>query len=120
MGSSQKTSIDRGNDFLNEEHPSVANENTGNSEKQNGVPRLESKPEGDESGFMSKSKRKRNRRKERKKNKVNQRSLKVIGVNAAGLMRKLESFEKLLEDENPSVFCIQETKLKKANQIKTD
>ena len=33
---------------------------------------------------------------------------------------KLQSFEKLLKDENPSVFCIQETKVKKVNQIKTD
>ena len=35
-------------------------------------------------------------------------------------MSKLESFEKLLNKENPSVFCIQETKIRKANQIKTE
>ena len=33
---------------------------------------------------------------------------------------KLESFENLLIEENPSVFCIQETKLRKPNQIKTN
>ena len=49
-----------------------------------------------------------------------QHSLKIVGVNAAGLLNKLDSFEKLLKDEIPSVFCIQETKAKKANQIKTD
>ena len=69
---------------------------------------------------MNKSKKKRNRRKERKKNKICERKLKVIGVNSAGLMSKIYSFEKLLVDENPSVFCIQETKLKKPNQIKTN
>ena len=35
-------------------------------------------------------------------------------------MSKLDSFEKLLKVEMPSVFCIQETKVKKTNQIKTD
>ena len=46
--------------------------------------------------------------------------MKIIGVNSAGLMSKIDSFEKLLIDKNPSVFCIQETKLKKPNQIKTN
>ena len=32
-------------------------------------------------------------------------------------MSKLRSFEKLLEDENPTVFCLQETKIRKSNQI---
>ena len=69
---------------------------------------------------MNKSKRKRNRRKERKKGKISERFFKVIGVNAAGLMSKIESFEKLLRDKQPSVFCLQETKLKKPNKIKTE
>ena len=55
---------------------------------------------------------KRNRRKERKN-----KDLKVIGINCAGLLSKLRSFEKLLEDENPTVFCLQETKIRKPNQI---
>ena len=42
-----------------------------------------------------------------------------MGVNAAGLMSKIDSFEKLLIDMVPAVFCIQETKLKKSNQIRT-
>ena len=41
-------------------------------------------------------------------------------MNAAGLMCKLDSFEKLLCDEQPSVFCVQETKMKKSNEIKTE
>ena len=69
---------------------------------------------------MNTSKQKRNRRKERKKNKVIQHSLKVIGVNAAGLLSEMHSFEQLLKEENPSVFCLQEMKLKKVHQIKTD
>ena len=69
---------------------------------------------------MDKNKAKKNRRKEKKQKKVKAKQLKVIGVNSAGLMCKLESFEKLLRDEQPSVFCVQETKLKKANKIKTE
>ena len=35
-------------------------------------------------------------------------------------MSKIESFKKLLRDKEPSVFCLQETKLYKPNQIKTE
>ena len=35
-------------------------------------------------------------------------------------MSKMESFDKLLSDENPTIFCIQETKLKRPNQNKTE
>ena len=41
-----------------------------------------------------------------------------MGVNAAGLLCKLESFEALLQVERPSVFCVQETKVRKKNMIK--
>ena len=53
-------------------------------------------------------------------NKGKNKRLKIIGVNAAGLMSKIDSFEKLLSDEQPSIFCIQETKNKRANKLKTD
>ena len=43
-----------------------------------------------------------------------------MGVNAAGLLCKLESFEALLQVERPSVFCVQETKVRKKNMIKTE
>jgi hypothetical protein len=58
----------------------------------------------------NKSKAKRKRRKQRKQNKVKSRQLKVIGANAAGLLCKLESFEKLFHDEEHSMFCIQDPK----------
>ena len=83
-------------------------------------PRLESKSEGNLFGLINKSKGKRNRRKERKRKKMSMNILKIIGVNCAGLMSKINSFEKLLKDEHPSIFCLQETKLKKPNQIKTE
>ena len=47
-------------------------------------------------------------------------SFKIIGINCAGLMSKIVSFEKLISDEQPSLFCLQETKMKKPNQIKTE
>ena len=67
-----------------------------------------------------KNKTKNNRRKEKIKNKMKFRNLKIIGVNAAGLMSKIDSFDKLILDEEPSIFCIQETKLKKANRLRTE
>ena len=126
LGAGQKTSITGvGDDYVTrDEHTVATDANLSDCEEQCGskrrVERLKSRSDGDESGSVNKSKQKRNRRKERKKNKVKEHSFKVIGVNAAALMSKLQSFEKLLKDENPSVFCIQETKVKKVNQIKTD
>ena len=70
--------------------------------------------------FKKNTKNGKNRRKERKVNKRKEKILKVIGVNAAGLMSKIDSFEKLLSDEQPSIFCIQETKNKKSNKIRTE
>ena len=39
-------------------------------------------------------------------------SVNIIGVNAAGITSKMNSFDKLLFDIRPSVFIIQETKRK--------
>ena len=128
MGSAQEASTDgrerRGNDS------DIARESVGYSEELNKIqnPELESKhegdelhkrqnsgiewkPEGDEFEVKNKSKQKRNRRKEKKKKKDKESSLKIIGINCAGLMSKIESFKKLLRDKEPSVFCLQETKL---------
>ena len=66
----------------------------------------ESEPERAGFGLKNKSKEKRNRRRERKRNKVIEKCLKIVGNNAAGLLSKLESFEKLLVDKEPSVFCL--------------
>ena len=50
---------------------------------------------------------------------INAHLIKVYGINSAGLMNKLDSFENVLQEVKPSIFCIQETKLKRSNQIKT-
>ena len=71
-------------------------------------------------GLKSKSKEKRNRRKERKRNVLKDKNLKIFGLNCAGILNKLESFENLLLSKEPSIFCLQETKVKRPNQIKTE
>ena len=57
---------------------------------------------------------KRNRR-SLKKNKVhkfnvNGKSIRIVGVNAAGITSKLDSFDKLIFDRRPSIWMMQETK----------
>ena len=64
---------------------------------------------------------KRNRRvNKRMKSKVVNRKLKLIGVNSAGLSSKLNSFDKVLQDRQPGVFFVQETKMNRAGKIKTE
>ena len=109
MGANQETPFRGSGDVLiNEKHTNLANESSSHSEEQSGAKRRvtkhKSKSERDESGFVNKSKRKRNRRKERKKKKVNKHSFKVIGVNSAGLMSKIESFEKLFKQRKSISF----------------
>ena len=41
---------------------------------------------------------------------VNGKSIRVFGVNAAGITSKLDSFDKLLFDRKPSIWMMQETK----------
>ena len=66
------------------------------------------------------SKTKKNRRSLRK-NKIKKYKNKVIfvGVNAAGLSSKLASFDDMLETVQPTVFFIEETKLKTGGKIKS-
>ena len=53
-----------------------------------------------------------------KKNKIMaQTSMKVIGVNAAGLSHKLASFDHLLESVNFAMFFVEETKMKQMRKI---
>ena len=54
------------------------------------------------------------------KGKAINRKLKLVGVNAAGLSSKLHSFDKMLQDIEPSVFFIEETKMRRAGKIKTE
>ena len=64
---------------------------------------------------------KKNRRALRKnKSSKVKSSLCFVGINSAGLSSKLESFDALLNSINPSVFFIQETKLKQQGKIKTE
>ena len=63
------------------------------------------------------SKHKRNRR-SLKRNKVNRfhvngKSVTMIGINSAGITSKLESFDKLLCDVQPTIWFMQETKRNK-------
>ena len=43
-----------------------------------------------------------------------------MGVNAAGLRSKLYTFKKMIDELKPSVFLIEETKMKDAGKIKMD
>ena len=64
---------------------------------------------------------KKNRRAFRRNKKSKfQSNLCFIGTNAAGLTSKLHSFDALLKSINPTVFFIQETKLKQQGKIKTE
>ena len=55
----------------------------------------------------------------RNKNKKCSRKLKLIGFNCAGLASKLFSFDHILSTVQPSIFFIQETKMRKQGRIKT-
>ena len=77
-----------------------------------GGPRPGHKYERDIIRLENRSKQKRNRRKERKKNKNKSQSLKIIGINCAGLMSKINLFENLLNKENPYIFVFKRQKLK--------
>ena len=64
--------------------------------------------------------RKKNRRSLRK-NKIKKYQNKVVfvGVNSAGLSSKLASFDDMLASIKPTVFFIEETKMKTGGRIKT-
>ena len=81
-----------------------------------------SQPKFEEYGHIikNKSKEKRNRRKERKRNLTKNKNIKIVGLNCAGILNKLDSFEDLLKNKDPLIFCLQETKVRRPNQIKTE
>ena len=54
----------------------------------------------------------------RKSSKNVSKSLRFLGVNAAGLGPKLLTFKKALEELKPSVFLLEETKYKVAGKLK--
>ena len=73
-----------------------------------------------ESGNKGKQKSKNRRGLRRNNKKQFQRKLSFIGVNAAGISSKLCSFDNLLYTLKPTIFFVEETKLKTAGKIKTE
>ena len=65
-----------------------------------------------------KSKNRRGLRRNRKKQ--YQRKLSFVGINAAGLSSKMSSFDSVLKSLKPTVFFVEETKLKTGGRIKTE
>ena len=65
-----------------------------------------------------KSKNRRGLRRNRKKQ--YQRKLSFVGINAAGLSSKMSSFDSVLKSLKPTVFFVEETKLKTSGRIKTE
>ena len=43
--------------------------------------------------------------------------LRLIGINANGISSKLQSFTHLISELNPSIICLQETKLRKTGKL---
>ena len=68
----------------------------------------------------TKAKKKNRRVKSRTKEKTSNRKFKLIGVNSAGLSSKLHSFDKILQNIQPAIFFVQETKMKVIGKIKTE
>ena len=48
------------------------------------------------------------------------KSIRFLGVNAAGLKPKLFTFKKVLLDLQPSVFFVQESKFKEEGKLKIE
>ena len=65
------------------------------------------------------------RKKNRRSLRINKRNsvfknVKFVGLNAAGLSSKLDSFDGLLANLQPSVFFVQETKFKRNGKLKSE
>ena len=62
----------------------------------------------------------KNHKKEKRnmnKNKVFHKTLRLLGVNAAGLSSKMSSFKNVLNKLKPSIFFVQETKYKRSGML---
>ena len=59
------------------------------------------------------------RRGQKRKHKF-ENKLRIVGVNSNGVSSKLQSLDHVMKTLNPSVLCIQETKLRKAGKIKNE
>ena len=66
-------------------------------------------------------KKKKNRRSLRKnKPRKWEKKFKLVGVNAAGLATKLKSLDFVLKEIDPTIFFIEETKMRTYGKIKTE
>ena len=61
----------------------------------------------------------KNRRKRKSAKNITE-NLRFLGVNAAGLRPKMMTFKKVIKELNPSVFSVQETKMKEEGKIKIE
>ena len=44
--------------------------------------------------------------------------LRIVGVNSNGISSKLKSLDHIISELNPSIICLQETKMRKVGRIK--
>ena len=49
-----------------------------------------------------------------------EKSLRLLGVNSAGIRSKMMTFKKVLNDLKPGVFFLQETKMKEIGRLKCE
>ena len=76
---------------------------------------------GNSSSITEKNLSKQGRKRSIKRKYLNEnKSLKMIGVNAAGINSKLESFNAMLVKLKPQIWCVQETKLKENETLKCE
>ena len=65
-------------------------------------------------------KKTRRGRRKSSKNKNITKSLRLVGVNAAGLGNKLFTFKKMVAELRPSMFFVEETKYKEEGKLKME
>ena len=53
-------------------------------------------------------------------NQIKNNKLNICGVNANGLLNKIDSFDYWIKEREPTIFCIQETKVSKVGKIKSN
>ena len=54
------------------------------------------------------------------KNKKQNNNIVIMGANSAGLSSKKKSFESIIDNRKPSIFFLQETKMKRQGKIKIE
>ena len=69
---------------------------------------------------MKQKKCKKKRKRYEKRKNVISKSLKIFGINAAGINSKLKSFDETLNTISPQIWMVQETKLKPNEKIKCE